>query len=246
MIRLLYILALAGLIFSSTANYARASDLIFQPTDCSADGSESDLPKGVKQPNYEHWQAISVGMSTNEVCSLIGEPHKIISASVYSVWGYGDIFPQATEFPAVYNFSILFVGGKVSHKQDPFLGSFSTNGLPSSPILISPQDGAVFSHHPRILDFRWQPSSGVYPLSYEVDLLPPIRKTDRPWFSSSSLHAGQHRWRVRGVNALGAGPWSPRWTFTFENKKGRTGDELEETNRGHPLEARANWGRPSQ
>lgn len=179
---------------------------------CSAPRSAGHL----NQPDYSCWQQASVGMSSNDIVALLGSPFDIKSAGPFHVWDYGEVVPVSTETPLRYAFDIVFVGTNVSSVTDPFGGIFSTNGIPTAPQLVIPLDGSVFNHTPRIVDFRWQPSSGVYPLTYEIEVRAGYHgEVEGPCLTSFVTRDGTHTWRVRAVNALGKGPWSSTFHFSF-------------------------------
>jgi hypothetical protein len=93
--------------------------------------------------------------------------------------------------------------------------------------LIIPQQNSVFSHYPRLLDVRWQPCSGNYPMEYEVEAGISSSNVEQfhdrlthaglfsPWCVIQFVGAQPGRVRVRGVNALGPGEWSDFRHFTF-------------------------------
>jgi len=38
------------------------------------------------------------------------------------------------------------------------------------PELTLPEDEKALGYYPRFMDFRWQPSSGIYPIEYEITI----------------------------------------------------------------------------
>jgi hypothetical protein len=193
----------------------------------------STIAKAV-QPNYRKWEAVKVGMSRSEVTAVLGDeltgreqqPHQLRDVN-YARYGF-------ISYPALpHKWAMLFVlgfnqEGRVWLKQDPFGGSpLSRTGKPSKPQIIAPQSASTFAHYPRLLDLRWIPSSGVYPLVYELEegwgnpgsdrfraAIDP-RQHGQPFAMLSFAGAQPGRVRVRGRNAKGVGPWSDYVEFTF-------------------------------
>ena len=119
-------------------------------------------------------------------------------------------------------------------KIDPFSGRFSVDGTPSQPELIIPADGQVFSHYPRVLDIRWHPVSGVYPVTYSVELgwfpFPTLDGAPSetefhnelvatelvgPYFVQTFVGASPGRVRVKAHNERGESQWSAYRHFRF-------------------------------
>jgi len=192
-------------------------------------------PKAV-QPDYGKWQAVTVGMSRAEVVAILGEPLRDEYRPGNSPYlNYGYIQLPSCPHPRTYSFLIGLDGnGKVVTKIDPFNGDFSMDGTPSRPELIIPADGQVFSHYPRVLDVRWYPVSGVYPVRYEVEIgwfsfpmrdgAPPnaafydeIAETDcpAPYLVIAFGGASPGRVRVRAENERGVSEWSAYRQFRF-------------------------------
>ena len=192
-------------------------------------------PKAV-QPNYDKWHTVKIGMTRDEVTDILGQPRKdeyFASNSPYA--SYGFIQLPFVPHPRTYCFLIGFDGSnKVFIKQDPFNGRFSADGLPTSPDLIVPAEMQVFSHYPRVIDIRWFPVSGHYPVTYtvemgtfpfpELDGAPPdyvwmdeIIESDLvgPFLATSFVGACPGRIRVRAKNELGESEWSDYRTFRF-------------------------------
>ncbi len=127
------------------------------------------------QPNYAKWNSVKVGMSRDEVVERLGPPlddeyhgGKVSASDPYCSYGYLQM--PMLPHPRTYEFVIGFdLDDKVFMKIDPFNERFSTDGLPTAPEIIIPTERIVFSHYPRILDCRWFPSSGVYPITYTVE-----------------------------------------------------------------------------
>jgi hypothetical protein len=110
---------------------------------------------------------------------------------------------------------------------DPFNGRFSVDGSPTVPEIIIPADETVFSHYPRIVDCRWFPSSGVYPITYTFELGVKEDRGDRyldealdsdlpiPFFMTHFSGAQRGRFRVRARNRIGQSDWSVYHHFKF-------------------------------
>jgi hypothetical protein len=127
-------------------------------------------------------------------------------------------------------FTIGFdVHDRVLYKADPFDGAaLSRSGRPSKPRLITPLRGSRFSHYPRILDVRWFPCSGTYPMTYQLEVGIARPGSDnfgahedpqllgQPYTILTLPGAQPGRVRVRGRNALGIGPWSDFVGFFFD------------------------------
>jgi hypothetical protein len=181
------------------------------------------------QPDYEQWQAVQIGMTRTEVISLLGRPRCEqfhFPTETYSTYGYLQL--PLLPNPRAYSFVIGFdEHRRVFTKSDPFGGVFSPDGRPSKPKIFTPPVGAIFSHYPRLVDMRWFPASGRYPMRYEVEIGWSTRTndpfTDRviesklafPYYVA--LFGGDQpgRFRIRGKNALAVGEWSEYRYFDF-------------------------------
>ena len=131
----------------------------------------------VAQPDLVKWRQLKVGMTEAAVTALLGQPYqkdprpapdtdpKMIH--VY-VWRYGEISFKSFTTQGSFEFVVKFHEGLVEEISDPWNGKFSTDGIPTVPELMLPKAGQTLDHYPRFMDFRWQPSSGVYPIEYEV------------------------------------------------------------------------------
>jgi len=192
------------------------------------------------QPDYAKWLSVTEGMSYEQVARVLGEPQKSVGHARRpgeKYWlRYGHLSLKSVPHPSFYDFSILFdVDDTVTSKYDPFGGVFSMDGKPSKPTIINPISKAQYSHFPRTLDLPWQPCSGLYPITYELDLsivyrkhpdgewLPEwsesdeasFRRPNGPHLAISFPGAQPGRFRVRGVNSLGNGEWSEYREFEF-------------------------------
>lgn len=194
------------------------------------------------QPEYEKWAAVQIGMSREEVVALLGPPldNKYRGGKTWLTdahYSYGYLQMPMVPHPRTYEFLVSFDGdGEVDGKIDPFNGRFSADGAPTSPEIIIPTDQTIFSHYPRILDCRWYPSSGVYPMTYTFELgvgdsfdpeeLPEDFheefsdqeiETDLaiPFFMTGFVGAQSGRFRVKAKNKIGESDWSEYRYFSF-------------------------------
>ncbi|MGA2581636.1 MAG: outer membrane protein assembly factor BamE [Tepidisphaeraceae bacterium] len=183
------------------------------------------------QPDYEKWQHVSVGMSRSQVTSLLGEPLKRYGSYRIS-WPYvtyGFLALRNVAGEHTYRFTIGYdKDDRVFLKSDPFQHPLSVDGRPSKPQLILPQDRAQYSHYPRLVDVRWQPCSGQYPIEYTVEV--GLSMSHEGNYTDHVSHIGLYppyclilfpgsqpgRVRVRGINQIGEGEWSDFRYFTFE------------------------------
>ncbi len=178
----------------------------------------SSLLAAADQPDYQAWQKVREGMTVSEVTALLGPPSLSSDGSVQSdVLYYGVVVPRSEVFPQALTFSLWIADGRVLAKQDPFNGVFSNDGTPTTPILITPTQGQVFNHHPRLVDFRWYPSSGLYPMRYELQTelmaqgrwVPFLtREAEVPYLAGTGGGKQKLRWRVQAKNELGKSEWS--------------------------------------
>jgi len=149
------------------------------------------------QPDYGKWSRVKEGMTEAEVLDLLGKPlerdteeeaiafmrkeHNLTEAQAEAfihtggdrygfVWLYGQIRYESPVIPYPYQFRLIFVQGRVVHKGDPFKGRLSPDGKPTTPIPILPSHGTLFKYSPRFVDMRWEPSSGEYPMEYEIEV----------------------------------------------------------------------------
>lgn len=192
------------------------------------DGSEDFVV-----PDLEAWDSVKKGLSVAELEKLLGPPidgfriDDDTRPNHIHRRNYGYVARKSQAFPGDFAFNVLIERGKVWSKEDPFGGvEISNDGLPTKPRLITPADGTLFNHYPRYVDLRWYASSGAYPMNYEIQVDTENRRgggwfeenperVNVPYFSYSHGGACGARWRVRGVNAKGAGPWSDYSYFQF-------------------------------
>jgi hypothetical protein len=185
-------------------------------------------PLAFIQPDYSCWQKIKIGMSRSHVVSLLGEPIKHRGVTLFPPdFLYGFLDFRNVDF-LTYQFAVGYDNhDRVFRKMDPFIHPLSEDGRPSKPHLIIPQDRSAFRHFPRLVDLRWQPCSGQYPIEYTVEVGISMRFDEnyRDWkyhiglFSPSSIiempGSQPGRVRVRGINTIGEGQWSDYRYFTF-------------------------------
>lgn len=181
------------------------------------------------QPDYRRWEAVQIGMPQEEVVALLGPPLKDPYRADANC-AYGHLQMPMLPRKRTYVFLIGYdEKGKVFKKVDPFMGKLSLDGTPSKPEIIIPISGSVFSHYPRVLDCRWYPSSGEYPITYsfesssasplepdifynpvELDTQIPI-----PFIMFNFVGSCPGRIRVKARNRLGESEWSNYCYFDF-------------------------------
>jgi hypothetical protein len=171
-----------------------------------------------------------MGMTRAEVVELLGDPiAKHRGARIFPDLLFGFLDLPLLPTALTYTFTVgLDADEKAYRKADPFRQPLSPDGLPSKPQIIGPAEGSVFSHYPRVMDIRWVPSSGRYPIEYRVEVgLPgPDRFYDHPvaigLLATHWVHefpgSQPGRVRVRGSNELGDGEWSEPRHFSFGDR----------------------------
>ena len=203
------------------------------------------------QPDYAKWSQVKEGMTEAEVLDLLGKPleqHteesfvagqraeiKIVrylrssSATHVDFWTYGQIKYGSPVIPSAYRFVILFDDGRVACKCDPFHGKLSPDGKPTTPNVSRSLDR--FDHYPRFVDLRWGPSSGEYPMEYEIMVSHADHVIDEEtkrigsvnWVDATLHSRLPHitvvaettlgRWKVKAKNRLGESDWSETQNF---------------------------------
>jgi hypothetical protein len=124
-------------------------------------------------------------------------------------------------------FRIDYRGGKVFRKIDPLGGGefseqesvvFISKGIPTATEIVN--DITEIRVFPRYLDIRWLPSSGAYPMRYEIEISVfsikdrdrMIRKyvleTNNTWVGEILPGRNLYLNRVRAMNHLGVSAWS--------------------------------------
>lgn len=191
-------------------------------------------PNEAVQPDYGKWKSIVKGMKVEEVVAVLGQPlddplrggRPKDARNAYYHYGFLDV--PLLPHPRTYAFTIGFdEAARVWYVEDPFVGSLSETGVPTAPQWITPVGHPTFDHYPRVLDLRWSPSSGEYPVVYELELghggpeegrfgdAVVDDKIPGPYTVQVFGGAQPGRARVRGSNHLGTGPWSDYKYFTF-------------------------------
>ncbi len=101
--------------------------------------------------------------------------------------------------------------------------------LTKAPKQLSPADGTVFNHYPRVTTLRWASLPGAVSYTVEVQYIEPCghancrarlwklaRNITRTYYTFTFVGAQPGRWRVWGVDSRGRpGPKSPWWTFKY-------------------------------
>lgn len=201
-------------------------------------------------PQLNSWLDVVPGMTETEVRGILGEPLTSetpmagIDPDVVRLyrWSYGRLPIDSPLVPAEFQFNLYFHEGRVREIEEPF----ERNSLalprwpaPSVPRPISPESGHVLRHYPRIVDFRWLPSVGEYPVSYQIEVAmeepslldgAPTEHDDKKYFGDrryvvvsscadvpyfcTELPGKQHyAWRVKAVNQHGESDWSSTTIF---------------------------------
>lgn len=222
-----------GRVGSSTLTVAVAILCAGMLGGCVSDGPDAVMPwPRFVQPDYARWAMVLPGMTEAQVEQLVGPALERDSsvpewATVFSAT-YGTLQFDPARCPTPYQFRVSYStrSGRLLEKFDPFDGRFSMDGRPTVPHPIYPVAGQQFDHFPRHVDFRWTPSSGTYPITYEIQLKsmpdddwdgPSVytRTVDAPYYLDSWVGKNVCTWRVRGRNAMGFGPWSQERRFDF-------------------------------
>jgi hypothetical protein len=183
------------------------------------------------QPDYSKWESLEVGMTEVEVKKLLGDPIEKNSFGLI----YGRIKFDSPSMPESFEFSVRIREGKALHWGHPFGGKLSRDGKLTTPMLIYPRDRSKFDHYPRFVDLRWSPSSGKYPIEYDIEVESghyEVKGKDRKavfvWTNFQNLvtelpyaafaFGGKNpgRWRVRASNEFGESNWSEWRLFEFE------------------------------
>jgi hypothetical protein len=183
------------------------------------------------QPDPKGWKLVRAGMTFSEVVEILGEPiddpfrprPKQVANSYFSFGWLGLLYIPN---PRTYSFLVYFNReSKVQFTLDPFEGTSSEDGIPLKPLILIPQEHQVFSHYPRILDVRWRPPAGNYPMKFEIELGHSVRGNftdqvinndlDSVYFCHSFGGATGGRVRVRAKNQQGTSDWSDFRNFEF-------------------------------
>jgi hypothetical protein len=160
-------------------------------------------------------------------------------------WSYGHLKFLSNDL-FWRHFAVSFVEDYLDGFEDPFGGdvsdfgfsnsrNLSHDGRPTVPRLMTPYPNAKFTHEPFVLDFRWLPVCGEYPIEYELEVTAgndiyrdEIGATKREWHVDpfidrsrmthiARLAPGSNpcRWRARAKNRLGTSDWSEYREFQF-------------------------------
>lgn len=220
------------------------------------------------QPDYAKWNLLKRGMAESEVIGLLGQPmERETPAALIArwekegstpaeaqqkfekskntlsfLWTYGRLDFSSFAMPITFDFSVSFQRGHVIDVVDPFDGRLSTDDKPTVPQLIQPREGDRFQHYPPFVDIRWQPSSGIYPVKYavevefgqrrdinhpeegrswELEYYPHLNlSSDLPYAAVAFIGWAPGRCRVKAINRLGESDWSGWREFAFESHLG--------------------------
>ena len=185
------------------------------------------------QPEYSKWALVKSGMTDIELRKLLGNPIDDPESGPGLL--FGRIKFDSQSMPAPFDFYVLIHEGKVIQKGDQFGGDLSKDGKPTTPTPIYPIDGSGFTHYPRFVDLRWNPSSGTYPMEYTVEVESGQHEvhakgeravlvyhrsiemnSELPYAAFAFGGKNPGRWRVKAKNALGESDWSKWRHFQFE------------------------------
>jgi hypothetical protein len=106
--------------------------------------------------------------------------------------------------------------------------SANISKIPTVPVLISPINGSVFSHYPRTVNFKWQPSKGEATINYVLQVQYDTREspgTFQGYYNPITLSdidysldfkvSGNGRWRIMAKNDFGSSDYCDWWYFQF-------------------------------
>lgn len=196
-----------------------------------------EVEASARQLDQQLWRQIKRGMSEEEVVALLGQPKEKTegfdrTSDVLYSWSFAPLVPASVAFPKPLGLTLRLHKGKVRSIEDPFNGAVSADGKPTRPMPLAPADLPVYSHYPRVIDLRWYPAAGKYPMRYEIEITargrnamtgedkdwgrPTLYTSDVPYLAHLFVGAQQGRWRVRAVNALGTSEWSDYCVFEFK------------------------------
>ena len=177
------------------------------------------------------WAQLHAGMAGSDVERILGKPDRREQpASNRTTLTYGEIAPKGQIFPDGLAYVVwLDEKNNVDSIDAPFGDAAPRAGIPSKPKIFLPLARSVFTHYPRLVDVRWYPVTGTYPIAYEVayevGYAPPgakltwhldkTLKTDIPYLSLSHGGGQPGRVKIRAKNSAGSGPWSDYAVFSF-------------------------------
>ena len=200
----------------------------FQPVKAAED------EKSFVMPDLQAWEKVDRGMTAEDLLRTLGKPIQgtlpgdpDYRTNIMYRWNYGYVVKKSVVFPIDLSFTVFVEKGLVTSKEGPFGDvPLSADGKPTVPKLMMPTNEAFLTHYPRLIDFRWYPSSGDYPMKYEIEVGvyfpsdkwkedPLTAEVPIPYFSYEHSGSNAGRWRVRAVNAKGKSEWSKYFLFGF-------------------------------
>jgi hypothetical protein len=177
-------------------------------------GVVRDVLPRVVQPDVARWLKLKVGMTEAEVAGLLGQPYRKDprppddtepNVRHLYAWQYGEIAFESFTTKGTYAYEAVFHQGRVCEIRDPWNGKFSPDGRPTVPQLVAPGAGQSLDHYPRFMDFRWHPSSGLYPVEYEVAIqVLMVDQHEAEHFEDyirKTVDYSRDAWRAQGMSA---------------------------------------------
>lgn len=203
--------------------------------------TEANVLQILGEPIERERPSVGGGLMSQEEWGHLSEAERswfeneILADTCYG-WRYGRLDFRSRNVPISYDFVIYFQRGRVVAWSSPFDPPLSQTGVPSAPIPQLPMDKMVFdSRLVDVVDFRWQPPSGLYPMTFTLEYtggydtnieaedgtLTPKREwfaperfvSDVPHLALPNPGVEHWRWRLKARNALGEGPWSEWHSF---------------------------------
>jgi hypothetical protein len=190
-------------------------------------------------PDAHLWAKLIPGMSESEVLKILGEPlEKELPQEDQNEnhrrlyrWSYGRLPINDPRIPGDYQYALFFHRSRLDFKDQPFDANDVTvfhSPKPSIPWIIYPNNSMQFRHYPRIIDCRWQPSIGEYPMAYQIEIagireyddgneynLYVEARVDLPYFCAMMPGKQNYQWRVKAVNEYGESEWTLYTKFNF-------------------------------
>ncbi|MBM3565067.1 MAG: hypothetical protein FJX42_03015 [Alphaproteobacteria bacterium] len=178
--------------------------------------------------SLDKWKQLRPGMTEADVVRTLGQPDDQFREG-WRVLVYGIIVPKGEVFPRPLGYWVWLDNKNIARSfGTPFGGEAPRSGSPAVPKIFLPANNTQFSHYPRILDIRWHPVTGTYPVSYELEYeagskeangMQWYRKvsfsTPTPHLSIQHVGAQPGRIRVRSKNTVGVSSWSEFAVFEF-------------------------------